>query len=990
MPRRSTLSAAERDSLLALPDTQDELIRHYTFSEPDLSLIRQRRGDANRLGVAVQLCLLRFPGQGLLSDATVPMPLLQWIGRQLRLDPACWPQYAEREETRREHLLELRTYLGMEPFGLAHYRQAVHATTELALQTDKGIVLASSVLDSLRHRHIILPTLDVVERVCAEAITRANRRIYDALAEPLSDTHRRGLDDLLKRRDNGKTTWLAWLRQSPVKPNSRHMLEHIERLKSWQALDLPSGIERLVHQNRLLKIAREGGQMTPADLAKFESQRRYATLVALAIEGMATVTDEIIDLHDRIIGKLFNTAKNKHQQQFQASGKAVNDKVRLYGRIGQALIEAKQNGGDPFAAIEAVMPWDTFAASVTEAQTLARPADFDFLHHIGESYATLRRYAPQFLDVLKLRAAPAGKGVLEAIDVLRGMNSDCARKVPADAPTAFIKPRWAKLVLTDEGIDRRYYELCALSELKNALRSGDVWAQGSRQFKDFDEYLVPVEKFVALKLASALPLAVATDCDLYLRERLELLEQQLATVNRMAAVNDLPDAIITTASGLKITPLDPAVPDAAQVLIDKTAMILPHLKITELLMEVDEWTDFTRHFTHLKTGDTAKDKTLLMTTILADAINLGLTKMAESCPGTTYARLSWLQAWHVRDETYSTALAELVNAQFRHPFAGNWGDGSTSSSDGQNFRTGSKAESTGHINPKYGSSPGRTFYTHISDQYAPFSTKVVNVGVRDSTYVLDGLLYHESDLRIEEHYTDTAGFTDHVFGLMHLLGFRFAPRIRDLGDTKMYIPKSETAYDALKPMISSDRLNIKAIRVHWDEILRLATSIKQGTVTASLMLRKLGSYPRQNGLAVALRELGRIERTLFILDWLQSVELRRRVQAGLNKGEARNALARAVFFNRLGEIRDRSFEQQRYRASGLNLVTAAIVLWNTVYLERATNALRNHGNGVDDSLLQYLSPLGWEHINLTGDYLWRSNAKRGVGKFRALQPLPKP
>ncbi|HBT8434659.1 TPA: transposase, partial [Klebsiella pneumoniae] len=110
--------------------------------------------------------------------------------------------------------------------------------------------------------------------------------------------------------------------------------------------------------------------------------------------------------------------------------------------------------------------------------------------------------------------------------------------------------------------------------------------------------------------------------------------------------------------------------------------------------------------------------------------------------------------------------------------AEHWGDGTTSSSDGKNFRTGSKAESTGHINPKYGSSPGRTFYTHISDQYAPFHTKVVNVGVRDSTYVLDGLLYHESDLRIEEHYTDTAGFTDHVFALMHLLGFRFAPRIR--------------------------------------------------------------------------------------------------------------------------------------------------------------------------------------------------------------------
>lgn len=139
---------------------------------------------------------------------------------------------------------------------------------------------------------------------------------------------------------------------------------------------------------------------------------------------------------------------------------------------------------------------------------------------------------------------------------------------------------------------------------------------------------------------------------------------------------------------------------------------------------------------------------------------------------------------------------------------------------------------------------------------------------------------------------------------------------------------------------------------------------------------------------IALRELGRIERTLFILDWLQSVERRRRVHAGLNKGEARNALARAVFFYRLGEIRDRSFEQQRYRASGLNLVTAAIVLWNTVYLERAINALRSHRQPVDDTLLQYLSPLGWEHINLTGNYVWRNKTKGGTGKFRPLRPLP--
>ncbi len=174
-------------------------------------------------------------------------------------------------------------------------------------------------------------------------------------------------------------------------------------------------------------------------------------------------------------------------------------------------------------------------------------------------------------------------------------------------------------------------------------------------------------------------------------------------------------------------------------------------------------------------------------------------------------------------------------------------------------------------------------YTHISDRYAPFHSKVINATVRDATHVLDGLLYHESDIKIEEHYTDTAGFTDHVFGLCHLLGFRFAPRIRDLSDKRLYVPAKSDDFQTLSGLVGGT-IQHGHLLAHWDEILRLATSIRQGTVTASLMLKKLGSYPRQNGLALALREVGRIERTLFMLQWLQDPELRRRVNVGLNKG----------------------------------------------------------------------------------------------------------
>nr|WP_308387265.1 DUF4158 domain-containing protein [Escherichia coli] len=167
MPRRSILSAAERESLLALPDSKDDLIRHYTFNDTDLSIIRQRRGPANRLGFAVQLCYLRFPGVILGVDELPFPPLLKLVADQLKVGVESWNEYGQREQTRREHLSELQTVFGFRPFTMSHYRQAVQMLTELAMQTDKGIVLASALIGHLRRQSVILPALNAVERASA-------------------------------------------------------------------------------------------------------------------------------------------------------------------------------------------------------------------------------------------------------------------------------------------------------------------------------------------------------------------------------------------------------------------------------------------------------------------------------------------------------------------------------------------------------------------------------------------------------------------------------------------------------------------------------------------------------------------------------------------------------------------------------------------------------------------------------------------------------
>lgn len=985
MPRRQVLSNAEKEKPYCLPTRKSDIVKLYTLSELDLSLIRSHtRKDCNKLNFAVQLCYMRYPGMSL-PIGEEPMPeLLNYVCEQLKIDIGEWKNYDRYIDTRQDHLLIIRNTFGLKLFTGIYYRQCILFLNATALQTNSGSALSSELIEYLRTNKILLPSIDTIERICAQAITNAERTIYNQLTESITDGQKIMLDKLLALRPGEQIGIITWLRQSPSGNNARNVLEHLERLNVIKELNIPDNLDKRIHQNRLLKMAREGAQMSTQHLNDLETKRRYATLVAILLEARSTLIDELIEMHDKIIGNIFAKAKNKHEKAFQKSGKEINHALRKYADIGSILLESKITGKNPFEQIEALMTWQEFEQSVTEARALSQPESFDSLPLIGRHYAVVRRYAPALFEYLEFRSATTAADILLAVEVLKKLNLDSLRKVPSDAPTGFIRKRWQELVFTDGGINRKYYELAVFSELKNALRSGDIWVKNSRQFKDFEEYLLPQDKILDLKENNQSKLLSEQGPGLYLDQRIALLEERLAMVNELASKGELPDVTIG-ADGLKITPLTDSVPIEAESLKRKLYDLLPRIKITDLLMEVDNWTGFTKHFTHLKTGEASRDKVLLLSVILSDALNLGLTKMADSCAETTYPKLSWLQAWYVRDETYEKALSEIVDAHLKHPFAKHWGDGTTSSSDGQRFAVTDHAKEVGMVNPKYGMEPGVQFYTHVSDQYMPFHTKVINVGVRDATYVLDGLLHHESELRIEEHYTDTSGFTDHVFALMHLLDFKFAPRIKDISDKKLYTPSNDKDYPFLDSL-DGGKINIDKIREHWDEICRLALSIGQGVVTASLIIKKIGSYPRQNGTALALRELGKLERTIFMLDWFMDPGLRRRVTAGLNKGEARNTLARVIFMHRLGEIRENKIESQQNKASGLTAVTAALIGWNTEYLEKAKRSLIEHGVEVDEGLLPHISPLGWAHVNLAGDYSWNSGKQPKKGKFRPLRP----
>ena len=987
--RRQQLSETQIAALFDPPAEPRELVRYYTLTETDLAMVRRCRGDHSRLGYALMLCYLRHPGRSLRTNERPSAALVSFVAEQIDVRPEAIGDYLASEQNRRRHAAELQDRLRLRPLGKRAAAELANDLHSQALENDRLFHLAELVMEECRKRRVVVPAPRRLERLCIDLRFRARREIEHRLTLGLSHEQRRQLDALTQRRAETGQSWLVWLRQMPLATKPAAMLGLIERLNHVRAIGIDAACGHRVHQARLAQLAREAGRTTAQHIAGYERQRRHATLVAITLDLGATSTDQAIDLFDRLVGTLFSKAEARHARAFQADGRAINEKVGLYARVGTALIAAREAGQDPFDAITAVIPWERFRASVAEAEALARPQDFDSYEMLGDHYATVRRWAPAFLATFSFQGVPAAASLLRAVDILRKMNEAAAPKLPKSAPTGFIRERWARYVMPGGVLDRRYYELCVLSELRGRLRAGDVWVVGSRRYRSFEERLISREVLRELQQSGTLPVAVDADFERFIASRRVLLDARLAAVDAKAKGGLLPDVSLDRGV-LKIAPIEKSTPPEAAALAARLYAMLPRIRITDLLSEVARWTLFTDCFTHLRSGETGADLRILMAGLLADGLNLGLTRMAEACTIASLGQLAWVADWHIRDETYALALQRLVDHQQREPLAALFGGGFASSSDGQFFRAGGFGRDAGHVNAHYGDIPGSKFYTHVSDRYAAFHTKVIAATASEALHILDGLLYHQSDVTVRRHHTDGGGDLDHVFALLTLLGFAFAPRIPDLKNRRLYSFAKPSAYPTLEPLIAG-RINVALIRAHWPEILRVAASIRSGTVTASLIMRQLAAYPRQNGVAAALRELGRLERTLFTLDWIEDPELRRNTGRELNKGESRNSLARAVFIHRLGEIRDRTFENQQHRASGLNLLVTAITLWNTRYLNCAVAALRETED-VPDHLLAHLSPLGWEHINLTGDYVWSSalEATENRDGFRPLRPAQAP
>lgn len=472
MRGKELLTPEQRALFMSVPQdmAEYEIERYYTFTSQDIEFINKHRRDHNRLGIAVQLAVLRYPGWTLFQVKDIPKPVMAYIARQIGVSPQEYPQYAQRVATRNEHLEELRQHYGYQNLTLRAYRDIAQYTLQQALENGNTDYLIRVTIEELRKRKVILPAMTTIERIVWEARRRAEERIFKLVVNSLSDAQKQQLESLLKVRPEYNKTPLAWLREVPGQSSPEAFLKVIQRLQVVRLLQLHIDIKQ-IHPNRLLQLSRLGSKYEAKSFLRFKESKRLALLVLHLLHLSQDLVDHAFEIHDRQITLLLSKGRKAQEEIQKLNGKAVNEKVIHFVDLGAALIQAKEQGIDPYTALESVMPWEEFVNSIEEAKQLSRPMDYDYLDLLRNRFTYLRKYTPTLLDALKFSSTKSGEPLLQAIDTIREMNRHSKRKVPEGAPLSFVPKRWQNHVFNDDGnIDRHYYEMAVLTELRNLVR----------------------------------------------------------------------------------------------------------------------------------------------------------------------------------------------------------------------------------------------------------------------------------------------------------------------------------------------------------------------------------------------------------------------------------------------------------------------------------------------------------------------------------------
>lgn len=489
------------------------------------------------------------------------------------------------------------------------------------------------------------------------AVSTDTRR--SPVAARLNPSVRERLDALLTEMVDDRVTRFVWLRKFEVGGNSAAAVRLLERLEFLRTIDLLPVVLTDIPPHRVARLRRQGERYFADGLRDISGHRRLAILAVCVVEWKAAIADAVVETHDRIVGKTWREAKQLSDARVDDAKAVLPRILRTFTGLGTALLDSQNDGAALERAVLSGPGWSGLRDLVEAATRLTDAMAVEPLGHVVRGYARFRRYAPRMLRALEIEAAPVAMPLLEAACLIRDFQNVRHR------PTGFMrgKSKWRRL-LSAQRDDGRLWQVAVLFHLRDAFRSGDLWLRHSRRYADLKKALVPAE-VVATTSALAVP-RLPQDWLTNRMTRMQAGLKRLAHAARMGVLAgaSVEDGILRT----ERIAADP--PVGADGFILDLYRRVPEVRITDILLEVDQTIGFTDAFPHLRTGAPCKDRIGLLNVLLAEGINLGLSKMAEASNTHEYWELTRLSRWHIEGDAINRALAMVVAAQAQLPMAG--------------------------------------------------------------------------------------------------------------------------------------------------------------------------------------------------------------------------------------------------------------------------------------------------------------------------------
>ncbi len=966
-----------------------QLARYFHLDEADLEFISNRRGDHNRLGFALQITSIRFLGCFVSNLSIVPMNVQQFVASQLSIEISVLSNYAKRTFTKYDHSVLIREQYGYSDFndGRWKFKLSRLLYARAWISNERPSLMFDFAMVWLIQNKILLPGVSTLCRLIAEIREKASKRLWRLLSTLPTVEQKEKLKALLKIREGKRFSNLDYYRKSSTTISSNSFNLAITRYVELRNFGIQSIDFSYIPPVRLKIMARHAGIITAPKIAEMPEQRRVAILVAFVKTFEIAALDDVLEVLDQLISEVITTAKRRVQKNRLRTLKDLDKSALALADVCALLLNDETTNDTLRDEIFAKISKEKLVESIDTVNSLVR-RDGNFYDEMIDQYAKVQRFLPTLLKNITFKAAPAGETTLQALNYLKSIEGG-RKQILKNPPVDFITTAWTKQIYDENNdITKQAYTLCVLQQLQDSLRRRDIYVEQSECWGDTREKLLHGATWQANRIQVSRTLGHA----LVPSEAIAKLTAQLDESYKKVAANFSENTAITIdnsgkKTALTIANLDKLESSPALIqLKEQVTALLPKIDLTELILEIDTHTGFLSEFNHVSEANSRADdlNISICAVLIAEACNIGLEPLIKNhIPALTANRLNWVKQNYFRAETLTNANAKLVNYHSTLSLAKKWGGGEVASADGMRLVVPVRTIHAGANSAFFGLLKGLTWYNFISDQYTGFHAIAIPGTLRDSIFVLEGLLEQQTNLNPTEIMTDTAGASDMIFGLFWLLGYQFSPRLADAGESVFYRIDKSADYGILNELATS-KINIDRIEQHWDDMMRIAGSLKLGTMRASELIRSLLKSDKPSNLAKAIIDAGRINKTLYLLNYINDEDYRRRILTQLNRGEERHSVARTIFYGQRGEMRKSYREGQEDQLGALGLVLNATVLWNTIYMESALNHLENQSVKMDDNLIQRLSPLLHQHINVLGHYSFTLSEQIEKGKLRPL------